>query len=73
MRTSCASTRSGSQLGIDWLLVDWSNMLWMKPEWEKHIGATHELEETTELLLNTYSQMNKEGKATPKIVLLLGP
>ena len=59
-------------LGIDWLLVDWSNMLWMKPDWEKHIGATHELEETTELLLNTYSQMNKEGKATPKIVLLLG-
>ena len=59
-------------LGINWLLVDWSNMLWMKPEWEKHIGATHELEETTELLLNTYSQMNREGKSTPKIVLLLG-
>jgi hypothetical protein len=59
-------------LGIDWLLVDWSNMLWMKPDWEQHTGATHELEETTELLLKTYSQMSKEGKSTPKIVLLLG-
>ncbi len=59
-------------LGIDWLLVDWSNMLWMKPDWEQHAGATHELEETTELLLKTYSQMNREGKSTPKIVLLLG-
>lgn len=60
------------QLGIDWLLIDWSNMLWMKPEWEQHTGATHELEETTELLLKTYSQMNREGKRTPRIVLLLG-
>ena len=23
-------------LSINWLLLDWSNMLWMKPEWEKH-------------------------------------
>jgi len=59
-------------LGIDWLLIDWSNMLWMKPDWEQHTGATHELEETTELLLNTYAAMNKEGVPTPKIVLLLG-
>jgi hypothetical protein len=44
----------------------------MKPDWEQHTGPTHELEETTELLLKTYSMMNKEGKPTPKIVLLLG-
>jgi hypothetical protein len=59
-------------LGINWLLLDWSNMLWMKPDWEQHAGATHELEETTELLLKTYAQLNREGQATPKIVLLLG-
>lgn len=36
------------KLGIDWLLLDWSNVLWMKPEWEKHAEATQELEETTD-------------------------
>jgi len=60
------------ELGINWLLLDWSNMLWMKPDWEEHQGATRQLEETTELLLKTYAQMGKEGKATPKLVLLLG-
>ncbi len=24
------------QLGINWLLIDWSNMLWSTPAWEKH-------------------------------------
>jgi hypothetical protein len=61
-----------NELGINWLLVDWSNMLWMKPDWEQHTGATRELKETTELLFNTYSQLNREGEPTPKIVLLLG-
>jgi hypothetical protein len=61
-----------ADLGIDWLLLDWSNMLWMQPAWEQHTGATKELEDTTELLLKTYAQLNREGKRTPKVVLLLG-
>ena len=59
-------------LGIDWLLLDWSNMLWMHPEWEEHQGATKELEDTAELLFKTYSQLAKEGKHPPKLVLMLG-
>lgn len=58
-------------LGIDWLLVDWSNMLWLKPPWESQIGAVHELEETTELLFKTYSELAREGHHPPKIVLLI--
>ena len=59
-------------MGINWLLLDWSNLLWMKPAWEKHKGATHELEESTALLFNTYAQLLKEGRHPPKLVIMLG-
>ena len=59
-------------MGVDWLLLDWSNMLWMKPDWEEHREATHELEETTELLFKTYRQLEKEGKHPPKLVIMIG-
>ena len=59
-------------LGVDWLLLDWSNMLWIKPAWEEHRDATHELEETTDLLFKTYAQMEKEGKHPPKLVIMVG-
>ena len=59
-------------MGVDWLLLDWSNMLWMKPDWEQHRDATHELEETTDLLFKTYSQLEKEGKHPPKLVIMIG-
>ena len=58
-------------LSINWLLLDWSNMLWMKPEWEKHQGASHELEKSTALLFNTYGQLEKEGKHPPKLVIMV--
>ena len=60
------------QLGINWILVDWSNMLWMKPEWEKQTGQTLQLEKNTELLFSTYSKLQQDGQHPPKIVLLLG-
>jgi hypothetical protein len=59
-------------VGINWLLLDWSNMLWTQPAWEKHEGATYELEQTTALLFKTYSQLAREGKHPPKLVIMLG-
>jgi len=59
-------------LGIDWLLLDWSNMLWTHPEWEKHVESTGEIEATTALLFKTYRQLEKEGKHPPKLVIMLG-
>jgi hypothetical protein len=59
-------------MGVDWLLLDWSNMLWMKPAREEHRDATHELEETTDLLFKTYGQLEKEGKHPPKLVIMVG-
>lgn len=59
-------------LGVNWILIDWSNMLWANPPWEEHQGGTRQLEETTELLFETYSQLQQEGRNPPKIVFLLG-
>ena len=59
-------------LGINWLLLDWSNLLAMKPVWEEHQGATQELEQSTALLFKTYSQLLKDGKHPPKLVIMLG-
>ncbi len=60
-------------LGIDWLLIDWTNFLIAKPDWEQHQGATREAEETTELLFKTYRQLQKEGKHPPKLVFMVPP
>lgn len=59
-------------LGINWLLIDWTDFLAAKPAWERQEGPTRQVEETTELLFKTYSQLQKEGKHPPKIVLMLG-
>ncbi len=60
-------------LGIDWLLLDWTNFLIAKPEWESQQGATHEAMETTDLLFKTYSELAKEGKHPPKLVFMMPP
>jgi hypothetical protein len=60
------------QLGIDWLLIDWSNMLWMKPAWEQHTGQTKSLEDKTSLLFQVASLRRQQHKYAPKLVLMLG-
>jgi hypothetical protein len=60
-------------LGIDWLLIDWTNFLIAKPAWETQQGPTHEVEQTAELLFNTYRQLQKEGKHPPKFVFMMPP
>ncbi len=60
------------QIGIDYLLVDWSNNLWGKEHWRERAPGVDELIRSTLLLLDTYAQMRREGIPTPKITLLLG-
>jgi len=60
-------------LGIDWLLIDWTNFLIAKPAWETQQGPTRESEETTDLLFKTYLQLQKEGKHPPKFVFMMPP
>jgi hypothetical protein len=60
------------QLGFDWLLIDWSNMLWAKPDWEQHAGDTRQLEEKTAVLFQTALHRRQQGKYAPKLVFMLG-
>lgn len=61
-----------AELGIDWLLIDWSNMLWMKPAWEEHTGDTARLEDKTAVLFKTALDLRRQGKYAPKLVFMLG-
>jgi len=61
-----------NELGIDWLLIDWTNMLWMKPDWEQHAGDTARLEEKTAVLFKTALDLHRQGKYSPKLVFMLG-
>ena len=60
------------QLGFDWLLIDWSNMLWAKPEWELHSGDTGLLEEKTAVLFTTALHNHQRGQYAPKLVFMVG-
>jgi hypothetical protein len=59
-------------LGFDWLLIDWSNMLWAKPEWEQHTGDIALLEEKTAVLFRTALHNRERGKYAPKLVFMVG-
>jgi hypothetical protein len=60
------------QLGFDWLLIDWSNMLWATPTFEEHVGDTRLLEEKTAVLFQTALHLRQQGKYAPKLVFMLG-
>lgn len=60
------------QMGIDWLLIDWSNMLWGKPAWEEHTGESLKLEQRTEVLFQTALHLQQQGKYSPKLVFMIG-
>ncbi|MGC2400586.1 MAG: hypothetical protein WA510_12410, partial [Acidobacteriaceae bacterium] len=60
------------KLGFDWLLIDWSNMLWMKPAWERHTGDVLRLQEKTEVLFQTALHLHQQGKYAPKLVFMIG-
>jgi hypothetical protein len=66
------------ELGIDWLLIDWSNMLWMREawnaqdEWNPQAGETGRLVDKTAVLFKTALDLHRQGKYAPKLVFLLG-
>lgn len=71
-RTVAAHYSEFQELGVDWLLIDWSNMLWMKPAWEQQSGEIQRLEENTAVLFKTALDLKRQGKYYPKLVFMLG-
>ena len=60
------------QMGINYILIDWTNNLWHKKHFGQRAARYRQLISATTLLLHTYAQMRQQGYATPQVVLLLG-
>ena len=60
------------QMGINYILMDWSNNLWGKTRFRQCPPNARQLISATTQLLKTYAQMRKQGIATPQVTLLLG-
>ena len=60
------------QMGINYILIDWSNNLWGKTHFNQCPPGARQIIHATTVLLQTYAQMRREGIPTPRITLLLG-
>ncbi len=60
------------EAGINLLIVDWTNNLWDKKHWSERSPAVNELAKATEITLEAYYNLAKEGIPVPKLILLPG-
>ena len=61
-----------SRIGVNFLLVDWSNNLWGKTSWSDRGPGVEQLIRGFETMLNACAALKKVGERVPKMVLLLG-
>ena len=59
-------------LGIDFIMPDWSNHIWGKQHWNERPRTTNEIIHATGLMLETLASMRDEGIPVPKMVLMPG-
>jgi len=59
-------------LGINFIMPDWSNHIWGKQHWNERPRETNEIIHATTILLETLAQMRDEGMDVPKVVLMPG-
>ncbi len=60
------------EAGVNILIVDWTNNLWGKKHWSERGPHVDELAKATEVTLEAYYNLAKEGIPVPKLVLLPG-
>lgn len=59
-------------LGVDFLLADWTNHLWGKEHWNQRSDYVNSLIHATTIALETLACMRDEGLPVPKMVLFPG-
>jgi hypothetical protein len=59
-------------LGVDFILADWSNHIWGKTHWNERTPDTNTILLGTTLLLETLADMRTEGIPVPKVVIMPG-
>ena len=60
------------ELGIDFIMPDWSNHIWGKQHWDERPDSTNEIIHATSLLLEQLARMKQEGLPVPKVALMPG-
>ena len=59
-------------LGIDFIMPDWSNHIWEKQHWDERPDGANEIIHATSLLLEALADIRTEGIPVPKVVLMPG-
>jgi hypothetical protein len=59
-------------LGIDFIMPDWSNHIWEKQHWDERPDGANDIIHATCLLLEALADMKTEGIPVPKVVLMPG-
>jgi hypothetical protein len=61
-----------AEVGIDFILVDWTNHLWGKDRWHERDRSVNTIIHATTLTLEALARMREEGIPVPRVVLLPG-
>ena len=59
-------------MGINFILVDWSNHIWGKQHWSERSAGADEIIHATTVTLEEYARMRDEGYPVPKVVIMPG-
>jgi len=59
-------------LGVDFILPDWTNHLWGKQHWDERADGVNAIIHATTLALEVLAEMRDEGLPVPKMVLFPG-
>lgn len=60
------------EIGVDFILPDWSNHIWGAQHWDERPDNTAEIIHATELTLEVMAKMRDEGLPVPGMVLMPG-
>lgn len=60
------------EMGVDFLIADWTNHLWDKQHWSERPPAAQSIVDATTASLNVMAEMRDEGLPVPKMVLYPG-
>ena len=59
-------------MGVDFIISDWSNHIWGKKHWTERSGGADEIMHDTQMLLEVLADMRDEGLPVPKLVIMPG-
>lgn len=59
-------------MGIDFIIPDWSNHIWGKKHWKERGGGADQILHCTQMFLEVLADMRDEGHPVPKVAIMPG-